>query len=847
MVGSIKSRAQMMSASVLVLASLTFTSAVAEDNSSSFTSNDGTTTTLTSREDGADVIVQDARGVSSHYRFNALGQLQSENAPEQGITTYKYDEQGRPFQVELEDGISSTLSFDDRNRVTRQLWREGSNERIATGYSYDGCDNGEGRLCRVSHDGHIMRYGYLPDGKLAFTKAKLADEDAVETIRYRYRADGSLQSMRYPSGLRVTYSYDDQGRVASLLGAYETGDDRARFTILRGIRYDALTGRVRSFTHGNGIKTRYRYDSLGQLTKLTRKFDGNVVGEDVYVYNADGLIEGIDRLNNSNSRRYGYDGQGRLIHEVHGDGTASNTALIGYSYDSVGNRLKRTVDNQTRAYNYVPESNQLQSVGQNSLTFDARGNLLEDRSGGRSFDYDVSNRMQAFYRNGQLRAEYDYDANGRRIRKRLHRPNSEGVKSIRFLYDTDGRLISETSRREDRRTLKARDLVWLGTVAVAQVERRVKADGTTKKANVLSLHTDHLGAPRLATDEAGIEVWSWYGDAFGAKTGSTPAVNRDPDGDGKKTEVSLRFPGQYHDRESGLWYNNQRDYDAKLGRYIQSDPIGLSGGVNRYAYVNADPVQWVDPNGLSRICYQTWGGVETVASGGGDLEGGGWGAWARRRRLSTQYCWDAPRPGTTPSTPITIPVNPTSPPPPPTPPSEDGAPNCNGTVEELAEALNQYLDEVLGRRGVSLGFESDPFEFVRIADSLADLPQRINDDFYDNETINGWSREGWHPWNLRIPSPSGTRGGYHIHTETNGGPVYAHFDAASPTNGVGSAYDHGAELGITPSFLPYSFSIAPGGFGLAPFYRTPSGPGSASEIIDQARTPEQSFAEFCGG
>lgn len=232
MAGMVKNRAQMLSASVLVLASLTFTSAVAEDNSSSFTSNEGTTTTLTSREDGTDVIVQDARGVSTHYRFNVLGQLQSEEAPEQGISSYKYDEQGRPLQVELEDGISSTLSFDDRNRVTRQLWREGFNERITTRYSYDGCENGEGRLCRVNHDGHITRYGYLPDGKLAFTKAKLADEDAVETIRYRYRADGSLQSMRYPSGLRVTYGYDDQGRVASLLGAFETGDDRARFTIL---------------------------------------------------------------------------------------------------------------------------------------------------------------------------------------------------------------------------------------------------------------------------------------------------------------------------------------------------------------------------------------------------------------------------------------------------------------------------------------------------------------------------------------------------------------------------------------------------------------------------------------
>ncbi len=88
-------------------------------------------------------------------------------------------------------------------------------------------------------------------------------------------------------------------------------------------------------------------------------------------------------------------------------------------------------------------------------------------------------------------------------------------------------------------------------------------------------------------------VWRWAGDAFG-----TTQPDKDPDADGTKVNVRLRFPGQYHDGESGLYYNWNRYYDPRTGRYMTSDPVGLTGGINSYAYVSSNPMRFIDSLGL---------------------------------------------------------------------------------------------------------------------------------------------------------------------------------------------------------------------------------------------------------
>ncbi len=124
---------------------------------------------------------------------------------------------------------------------------------------------------------------------------------------------------------------------------------------------------------------------------------------------------------------------------------------------------------------------------------------------------------------------------------------------------------------------------------------------TSAQASLYFIHPDHLGTPRLVTDAANQVVWRHLPTT--EPFGTTPP-EEDPQGTGNRFEMPLAFPGQYRDNESGLSYNYFRDYSPGEGRYRQSDPIGLQGGINTYSYVNGNPVSYTDPSGLCRRGYK---------------------------------------------------------------------------------------------------------------------------------------------------------------------------------------------------------------------------------------------------
>jgi len=107
------------------------------------------------------------------------------------------------------------------------------------------------------------------------------------------------------------------------------------------------------------------------------------------------------------------------------------------------------------------------------------------------------------------------------------------------------------------------------------------------ETNIYYYHNSHLGTPEIITDTNQTIVWQASYTPFGKATVSVNTIDN-----------NIRFPGQYFDQETGLHYNYFRDYDPEIGRYIQSDPIGLAGGINTYGYVGGNPVNYVDPLGL---------------------------------------------------------------------------------------------------------------------------------------------------------------------------------------------------------------------------------------------------------
>ena len=318
---------------------------------------------------------------------------------------------------------------------------------------------------------------------------------------------------------------------------------------------------------------------------------------------------------------FGYDENDRIT------SITTVTSSWAISYDANGNRTGVTLNGNPSVYTTEATSNRLASITNpaRSFGYDNAGNTTTD-SPNYTATYGLSGSLASITRAG-ITGTYSYDANKRRIRK----VTSAGATStIIFVYDLDGHLLGEYNQSGQA----MREYLWLGDTPVAMfLPDPANATGTPQ---VFYIHTDHLDTPRLVMDMQGHKRWRWLAEPFG-----TRAPEIDPDDLGPFTQ-NLRFPGEYADLESGLFYNYFRNYDGAIGRYSQSDPIGLGAGINTYAYVDGNPITGFDSEGLANggaaqmwmkaperckeddclcKCFEEYLGLETAA-GAGIVAGG---------------------------------------------------------------------------------------------------------------------------------------------------------------------------------------------------------------------------------
>lgn len=257
----------------------------------------------------------------------------------------------------------------------------------------------------------------------------------------------------------------------------------------------------------------------------------------------------------------------------------SNTVVESYAYDPTGNRTSFTNASGTQAYTYPAISHRLAKVGTITRSYDAAGNTTAIGGTARKFTYNDAGRLSQAKQGGVAVMNYRYNGKGERVRAYL------GTTNTYTLYDEAGHWLGDY----DSNGSPIQQAIWLDDLPV----------GVIAGNQLHYIEPDHLGTPRVVIDPIrNVPVWSW--DLKSEAFGDSPP-NEDPDQDMTAFVLDLRFPGQRFDVASGLNYNYFRDYDSATGRYPQSDPIGLRGGLSTYGYVSSNPMLRIDPYGLEGI------------------------------------------------------------------------------------------------------------------------------------------------------------------------------------------------------------------------------------------------------
>jgi RHS repeat-associated protein len=578
----------------------------------------GATTRYDYDERGRLIRVSNPLGNATRYAYDALDRLTQVERPDGARHHYGYDPEGNLTNFLDANGAETRFRYVDYNELGERIDALGYTRRFvydtesnlievrnergeAYRFGYDGLD----RVIReVGFDGLTWDYDYDPASQLV-----ARTDPAGRITRFIRDPNGQVLEKQRPDGSVINFNYDIVGRLteadgpgSELVFKYDAHGQVIRESQNGQViehEYDALGRRIKRLSpSGQTVEFTYdadsqlsrlqtprgsmefEYDKAGQLTK--RRLQGDL--EESFHYDRCGCLIEQSLYKPSHTlvhRGYKYDAEGNLIELSDSKKGISRFAydpverlrevsqpgkrVEQFVYDSTGNLLRRG----ERTFRYG-QPDRLTKTDDAMLVYDEVGNLIEKRRVGSTirYSYDPDNQLIAVKSKEGGRVEFCYDVFGRRIAKKT----KDGETG--FLWDGDVLLVEQRDDKSNEYIFKPDSF-----------EPLCRFDESVEE----TYHNDHLGTPQTLTDERGRVVWSGSYDVYGRFSQLT----------GYDAENQIRFQGQYEDVETGLYYNRFRYFDPDTGRYLSQDPIGLKAGTNFYIY-SCDPVNWVDPLGLSR-------------------------------------------------------------------------------------------------------------------------------------------------------------------------------------------------------------------------------------------------------
>jgi RHS repeat-associated protein len=492
----------------------------------------------------------DQDGHTTLYGYDPAGNLNATTYADSSIERVTYDALGDPKTLTNRRGDVTQYGYDPSGRLASETFADGTQ----TTYHYDGRDN--------------LAWTTDPSGTTTLTydnidQLKEVDYPGGLFLKYTYDAGGRRQQMVDQSGFTVNYTYDNAGRLWKLTDASGALIDQYTY-------YD--DGRLKREDKGNGTYTTYEYDLAGELLHLVNHApDGSVNSHFDYTYGDLGNRKTMTTVDGQWT--YTYDAIGELTHAVF---ASSNPAAVPdqdlrYFYDPAGNRSQTIINGVTTTY-VSNELNQYTSIGNQTLGYDADGNLVSRTDGTQTSTYmfnDLNQLVAASTPAGSFAARYD--ALGFRV------ATTHGGQSTAYLVDVAG--MGAVVAESDAGSLAAHYVNGLGLTS------RVDPTGTAAYYDF-----DGLGSTAGLSGLSGLYVNSYRYLPFGESV-STQGTIANP----------FTFVGEVGVMQdaTGLDFMQARDYSADQGRFLSEDPLGLvGGGQNTYLYVANSPVMNRDPRGL---------------------------------------------------------------------------------------------------------------------------------------------------------------------------------------------------------------------------------------------------------